>query len=234
MTAETSHAAVTLDTSSVVANSLVIAHGPIGIDFKYPGYALHNTIVNPDRVADSVGITTWHNWAFKGQTVSNTAIFGFAHAAASTAEVTSSGPAFDWRGVTWLGGHNVTDALQNDTATNTPGGKVYLLPGTTYGVSDSAAFAAPGTDWRVKSGGPLAGMGSAFGMFGLYCETAGSRPQPNCPLRVNYDFDTPDIIGTARPQTGRYDIGAWQTCAAAIPGNHSRCSSESKSRRGIP
>lgn len=96
-----------------------------------------------------------------------------------------------------------------------------MLPGTTYGASDSAAFAATGTDWRAKSGGPLADMGSAFGMFGLYCAMGGNRPQPNCPQRVNYDFDTPDIIGTARSQADRYDVGAWQSC----PGSRSRCSS---------
>ena len=230
----TSHAAVTLDARSVVANSLIISHGPIGIDFKYPGYALYNTIVNPDRVANSVGITTWHNWVFKGQTVSNTAIFGFAHAAASSAEVRSSGPAFNWRAVTWYGGHNVTDAPQDDTATNTPGGSVYILPGTTYGASQSAAFAAPGTDWRAKDGGPLAGRGSAFGMFGLYCTTGGYRPEPNCPLRVNYDFDTPDIIGTARPQAGRYDIGAWQSCASIARSGRTRCSSDPGGRRTKP
>ena len=214
----TSQAAVTTDTSSVVANSLIISHAPIGIDFKYPGYALHDTIVNPDHVANSVGITTWHNWIFKGQIVSNSAIFGFAHAAASTAEVTSSGP-----DVAWLGGQNVTDAPQGNSGRNTPGGIVYTLPGTAYGASDSAAFGAPHADWRTKSGGPLAGGGSAFGNFGLYCPTGGYSAQPNCPRRVNYDFDSPDIIGTARPQAGRYDIGAWQSCASATLGRHLRC-----------
>ena len=230
----TSHAAVTLDTSGVVANSLIISHGQIGIDFKYPGYALHNTIVNPDRVANSVGITTWHNWSFKGQTVSNTAIFGFAHAAASTAEDPSKGPSVTWRGVTWLGGHNVTDAPRDDTTTNTPGGRVYILPGTTYGASASAAFAAPGSDWRAKDDGPLAGTGSAFGMFGLYCRTGGSRPEPNCPGRVNYDFDTPDIVGTARPQAGHFDIGAWQSCPSPAPGHPVRCSSDRRTAPVVP
>jgi hypothetical protein len=225
----TSLAAVTTDTSSVVANSLIISHGPLGIDFKYPGYSLHNTIVSPDRVANSVGITTWHNWVFEGQTVSNTAIFGFAHAAASTAEVEASRP-----GVTWLGGYNVTDAPQDDPATNTPGGSVYILPGTTYGASVSAVFAAPGTDWRAKDGGPLAGKGSAFGMFGLYCMNGGYRPEPNCPLRVNYTFDTADIIGTARPQAGRYDIGAWQSCALMSLGGPARCSTDRVGRRAEP
>lgn len=225
----TSHAAVTTDTSSVVANSLVIAHGPIGIYFKYPGYALHDTIVNPDHVANSVGITTWHNWVFKGQTVSNTAIFGFAHAAASTAEeFTPRGRPSSGRGITWFGGHNVTDAPQGDDARKTPGGIAYTLPGTIYGASPSAAFMAPGTDWRAKNGGPLAGRGSAFGIFGLYCST---RQNPNCSWRVNYDFDTPDIIGTPRPQAGRYDIGAWQGCHSATLGSRSRCSSASERPR---
>ena len=180
--------------------------------------------------------------ASQGQnTVSNTAIFGFAHAAASSAEVRSSGPDLNWTAVTWYGGHNVTDAPQSvtdapqdDTATNTPGGSVYILLGNTYGASQSAAFAAPGTDWRAKDGGPLAGRGSAFGMFGLYCMTGGSRPEPNCPLRVNYDFDTPDIIGTARPQAGRYDIGAWQRCASIAHSGRTRCSSDPRGRRTKP
>ena len=45
--------------------------------------------------------------------------------------------------------------------------------------------------------------GGAHGPFNPACLTGKSCP----PL---FAFDTPDIIGTARPQSGRYDVGAWQ------------------------
>ncbi len=47
----TSHAAVTTDTSSVLANLLIISHASIGVALKYPGFILHSTIVTPDRTS---------------------------------------------------------------------------------------------------------------------------------------------------------------------------------------
>lgn len=198
----TSLAAVTTDTSSVIANSLVISHAPIGVVLKYPGFILHSTIVNPDHVANSVGIDTFYKWAYDDTMVSNTAIFGFAHAASH-----------DEGGTPWSrqSSNNATDAPAGDAGTGPwPYGDrgtstVDVLPGTIYGVSMASVFVKPSSDWRLSSASPLRSAGSAFGIFAINC----SSQHPSCPQRRTYNFDTPNIIGAARPQTGRYDIGAW-------------------------
>jgi hypothetical protein len=69
----------------------------------------------------------------------------------------------------------------------------------------ASAFVTPGSDWRLSRASPLRGAGSAFGSFAINCEAQ----HPSCPQRRTYNFDTANIIGIARPQAGRYDIGAW-------------------------
>jgi hypothetical protein len=198
----TSHAAVTTDTSPVIANSLIISRTPIGVALKYPGFILHSTIVNPDHPPNSVGIVVGNNWVFNDSTVSNTAIFGFTHAASHLEVKTSWSP---------QSSNNMTDAPAGDAGTGpwaygSPGtSMVDHLPGTTYGVSMASAFVKPGSDWRPSSTSPLRGAGSAFDTFSVNCEAR----YPSCPQRTTYNFDARNIIGTARPQAGRYDIGAW-------------------------
>jgi hypothetical protein len=196
-------AAINLDTSMLVENSLVVAHGIFGIREDYPGTILHSTLVNPDRVPDSIAIEVGLTWMFTGETVSNTAIFGFAHAAGST----SNPEATDWTGMRWFGTHNITDAPVGDHGALSLGrdgtATVRILPGTVYGSAAAAAFRAFPGDYRLAASSPLIGTGSAHGAFSPSCQTGKSCP----PL---FTFDTPDIIGTARPQAGHYDIGAWQ------------------------
>jgi hypothetical protein len=79
-------AAINLDTNMLVENSLVVAHGIFGIREDYPGTILHSTLVNPDRVPNSIAIEVGLTWVFTGENVSNTAIFGFAHVAGSTSK----------------------------------------------------------------------------------------------------------------------------------------------------
>jgi hypothetical protein len=196
-------AVISLDTQGVVANSLVIAHGPNAIVFKYPGLSLHNTIISPDGTGLGA-IETGHRWYFNDTVVADTAIFGFAHAGATGD--TSGGTAFDPTSA-----NNATDAPVRDAGitvwagNSPPGGPVVAIPGAVYGLSLAAAFMASG-DYRPKPGGPLAGKGAAYGVFVSFCAlgTAG------CDL-VNYSFDTPALIGTPRPGVGGYDIGAFQT-----------------------
>jgi hypothetical protein len=199
----TSNAAVTTDTSSVIANSLIISHGPIGIAQKYPGFVLHSTIVTPDRVTNSVGIVVGNKWVFDDTTVSNTAIFGFSHAVGHLSEGTSWSP---------KSSNNTTDAPADDSGKaawafdSRPGvSTVDHLPGAAYGVPIASAFVQPGRDWRPSGGSRLRGAGGAFGTFAVNCVTA----QPSCPQRTTYNFDSPNIIGAARPNAGRYDVGAW-------------------------
>lgn len=211
----TNNPAIDLDTSMLVANSLVVAHGPLGIEEDYPGTILHSTLVNPDRIPNSIGIEVGLDWKFQGETVSNTAIFGFAHVAGSTGNSSATG----WRGMTWLGGHNATDAPAGDNGSLGLGragtATARILPGTTYGESARAAFVAFPGDYRLREGSPLIGAGNALGPFNPACLTG--KP---CPAL--YTLDSPDIVGTPRPQAGRYDIGAWQSKpvplrAASVP-----------------
>ncbi len=210
------HAAVTTDTSSVIANALVISHAPIGVVLKYPGFVLHSTIVNPGRTPGSVGIETFNRWVYPDTTVSNTAIFGFAHAVGHDEAHTS------W---SVRSSHNITDAPAGDSGMgpSTSGARmparVDILPGTIYGAAMDSAFVRPGSDWRPGSHSPLRGAGSGFGAFAVGC----SLLRPDCPQRRIDDLDSPDIIGTVRPQAGRYDIGAWQS--PATPAGSERSSS---------
>ena len=200
---DTGTAAIVLDTHMLVENSLVVAHGIFGIREAYPGTILHSTLVNPDRVPNSIAIEVVLTWVFTGEIVSNTAIFGFAHVAGST----SNPEATDWTGMRWFGTRNLTDAPVGDHGALSLGREgtatVRILPGTVYGSSAAAAFRAFPGDYRLAASSPLIGTGSAHGPFSPACQTGKSCP----PL---FTFDTPDIIGTARPQAGRYDIGAWQ------------------------
>jgi hypothetical protein len=197
----TYHEALFLDAGPcVLANSLVISHSEVGVVLKYPGVVLHSTVVNINHVANSVGIETGNTWSFTPTTISNTAIFGFTHASAFLLPGTVNSP---------QSSNNMTDAPVGDSGTTTWVGErsatVNAIPGTVYGVVASAAFVNPGSDWRLSAGSPLLGAGSAFGSFTTGCPTNAL----NCPARTTYNFDTPNIIGIARPQAGRYNIGAW-------------------------
>ena len=117
----TSHAAVWFDAGPcVVANSLIISHGPEGIIFKYPGIVLHSTIVNLDHTSNSVGIETGNKWVYHDTTVADTAIFGFSHAGATTNAKTPYSP---------KSSNNVTDAPIGDSGNTTVDGRAGKLPG---------------------------------------------------------------------------------------------------------
>lgn len=200
----TTPTAISLDTGSAVTNSLVISHANAAVVLKYPGFILHSTLVNPAGTGD-VGVETGNRWVFNDTTVADTAIFGFAHAGAGNEEPGT--------GFSPTSANNVTDAPVGDSGLTTwagttpPAATVVAIPGTAYGSSAAAAFMNPGSDYRPKLGGPLAGTGSAYGPAGLFCA---QQSDPTCLTGTILSFDTPDIIGTARPQNGLYDVGASQ------------------------
>jgi hypothetical protein len=218
---DTMQAAVWLDAGpDVVENSLIISHGAAGVASKYPMFVLHTTIAGPDRIANSVGIETGNKWVFDDTTVADTAIFGFMHAGSTGNAETS----FSARS-----GNNVTDSPVGDSGMANWVGKtgafpVKAIPNTTYGASMASAFVDPGHDWRSKNGGPLVGKGSAFGDFTTFCAPGDG---PRCVNYTVFNFDSPDIIGTPRPQNGRYDIGASQSCSPAMGKGDAR-------RPGVP
>lgn len=197
----TFHAAVWFDAGPcVIANSLVISHGAGGVISKYPAVLLHDTIIQADHLANSIGVHTDNQWDYENTIVADTAIFGFAHAGAAGNVNTS----FSTRSA-----NNVTDAVVGDSGTtppipNGPGAfLVNTIPGTNYGASAAATFVAPGSDYRASSGGPLIGNAVPFGTFDAYCHIPeGTR----CPNYAVLNFDSPDIIGTTRPPVGTIGV----------------------------
>lgn len=220
----THQAALWLDAGPcVVANSLIISHGPIGVAFKYPGILLHDTIVHSGGEGN-VAVVTWNKWVFDNTVVTDTAMFGFRHAGAGVEKGTS----FSTRSTA-----NVTDAPVGDSgrahwSNGSAIATVSVIPGTQYGSSVAAAFVEPDHDWRPKSEGPLIGTGRPFGPFSTFC----SLRHPHCANKMVFDFDTPDIVGTPRPQAGRYDIGAWQSCPSI--NRNSRCALTRRSAASTP
>lgn len=203
--------AVFLDAGGLVANSLVVSHGAVGISEAYPGAVVHSTIVNPAGTG-SVGVAFYDNWVFVGETLSDDAIFGFAHAAGSP-----TAPGAANQAATWLGGNDATNAPAADSGTATVTGNewspfyAYPLPSTNtlFGVSPTAAFVGFPGDYRLAAGSPLIGAGVSIGAINPSCETGQTCSNAGFP-----DTDTPDIIGTTRPP---YDIGAWQTPSGSNP-----------------
>lgn len=227
----TSHATVTVDTSSVIANSLVISHAPMGVVFKYPGFLVHSTVVNPNHMAGSVGVETFNKWVYNDTTVSNSAIFGFAHAVAH-----------DEVGTSWStrSSSNATDVPAGDSGKgpwpysndNKQMSTVDNLPGTVYGVPMAKVFVNADNDWRLTSASPLRGTGSAFGTFEVGCQELSRTP--SCAQLMHENFDTPDINGTARPQAGHFDIGAWQSCASPERDHHPGCGANPRTEAARP
>lgn len=200
----TTKAGVSVDYAVVISNSLIVSGGRFGAYFKYPGFLINSTVVGVSPGNNLAGVHSGWNWNTAGQTVANTAISGFLHAASST-EV----PGCSTHCVTWYGISNVTDTPANDTGSFADGSVteyVWTIPGTTYGAT--GMFRAAG-DYR--SAGPLLNSGAAFGTFTM---PQGMSSAPN--LRT-YNRDTPDILKTVRPGAGGFDIGAYQTAGATPP-----------------
>lgn len=200
------NAAVWMDNGSIFADNLVFSHGPIGIAIKYNNsYVLWNTIVNVGSYANASAIVSGNN-AFGSMKAYNNALFGYSSGHALAINLSGA--------FTIVGSGNVTDAPSGDSgaswwvfASAVGGTTVETLPGATYASSQSAAFVAPGSDYRPKPAGALINAGGAFGSFN-YCSTPSVIGTNGYPSPCAFNFDTPDMIGTARPQGGQYDAGA--------------------------
>ena len=203
----TSHAAVWLDAGPcVVANSLIISHGPAGVIFKYPGIVLHSTIVNLDHTSNSVGIETGNKWVYDDTTVADTAIFGFSHAGSTTNAETAYSP---------KSSNNVTDAPIGDSGTTQWMGAPEITRSGSFLAQSTAPrwllhLSIQAATGEQRMAARLLARESAFGPFNTFC----NQPQgPRCANYAIYNFDSPDLIGTPRPQGGSYDIGALQSCS---------------------
>jgi hypothetical protein len=220
-------------------NNLFIVRGALGVAADYGGAFYNNTFVcRAASPCWSPMDNTW-NWANSdGMAIYGNAVFGFQHF--TTANFYGNGWTGDctWNCATVMGTNNATDlpATEGKDFPASHKGVDYALPfytgsafnsafyrgptpicgflsngKPTAGVCEALRSVAPNTafvSWpdnlRINPTGPLIGAGAAYdrcalppnGFLTAYCTI----------VPVN----TPDLFGTARPQSGRYDIGAVQ------------------------
>lgn len=210
-------------------NDLIINRGLNGVRQDYPGYFVHDTIVNEGSVANSTCIVT--NWYFEfplGLGVGDTACAGFDHFFATLGGGGTSGVQYwvlapascNGAGQTATnclplqGQDNFTDSSSSDNGTVlsncwvTGGCTVYSpYPSTTYNVSPSTMFTSYPGNYRIPSSSPLYHGGAAWGAF--------NPTSPPSTAYASSGADTPDILGTIRPQSGRYDAGAFELNGSA-------------------
>jgi hypothetical protein len=201
-----SGSALSLDVPDLIANNLIFTHGTQGIAVKYGSFfVLNNTIVNLGSMANVAAINFSWTWTWFAPVIANNAIYGFPHGGAYLTGETAPHD-FDASSAT-----NVTDTTGPDTGTaNWVGGDVnnamtvITIPGTTYNTSGASMFVSPGSDWRP--GAALIGAGAGYGTFGWGCAASFSG---GC-VQSSHNFDTPDFLGTTRPQAGSWTVGAEQ------------------------
>jgi hypothetical protein len=197
---------VSLDVPNIIANNLIFTHGTLGIAVKYGSFfVLNNTIVNLGSSSNVAAINFSWTWVWYPPVVANNAIYGFPHGGAYLTGETAPHD-FDGSSAT-----NVTDTTGPDTGTaNWIGGTVnnamtvITIPGTTYNTSGASMFVSPGSDWRP--GAALIGAGAGYGTFGWGCPLSFAGTCVNS----SHNFDTPDFLGTTRPQAGSWTVGAEQ------------------------
>jgi hypothetical protein len=202
--------AIECDGGCSIYNNLILGAGAGGVWNSYNGYVSYNTIVSTKAFPESVGVAVIGYSFIPISTYANNAIFGWTHAFVVPV---APGTPFDS-----LSDRNATDVVRPDPAAGTtmrsPGGfgangRVADAPGlhSLFALRADAQFKNPASDWRLKSESSLAGAAASLGTITvLGGGVSGSRI---------YSPDTPDILGTPRPQGGKYDIGAWQSKVAA-------------------
>lgn len=185
-------------------DNLMIGSGPGGVFFKYPGWVTYNTIINKGAVADSVAVSVSQVHNLGPDTLRDNALFGWVHSIANN------------NTTVWDANsdYNATSVASPDPGVGTvvnPGGlsdvtiTVHNMPGahSQFSLSASSQFVNSASDWRLKAGSVLIAAGAVVGT--IPGDTGSYQP------------DTPDVVGTTRPQGGTYDIGSWQTPGATPP-----------------
>ena len=197
----TNGAALWVDAGNVIFNNIIISRSTIGFNCKYECVTGYNTIINAGSVSDAVA-TMWGNNQYGDMYIYNTAAYGFGH---FTGHISGGGIPFVLHD-----GNNFTDVVGPDSGFTTywsgnvtPTSSITVnSPNTSYGTSGASMFQNPASDYRPNTA--LIGGGAAFGTVNWSC-TGFHVVGPPCPVGP---YDTPDAIGTARPQSSQYDAGA--------------------------
>jgi hypothetical protein len=220
---------IMLDTTSDIISNLIISRTQSAISVTYPNYVIDNTIINAGSNTGTVAITAEDNWFFQcGPAIWGNAIFGFSYLFATQQANFSTSCVSSTNTVSLVSAqnnYNITDSPNdNNLVINTypplsGTGTVYSVPNTTYDASPTAAFIAYPGDYRPAISSPLISGGGAFGTYDR-CQTfAGWVGRPTgAPSTCPYDPDTPDIVGTARPQGASYSVGAFQSISGSSIG----------------
>ena len=212
---EDTYSVLQFGADTVISNSLILTPGKVGITFDYPGYLWNSTIINTGSQKNTVGVQSSYNWVFTcGVTYIANAVFGFNTEFAAMKPTVPNTCANTLDQLTVNGSGNVTDAQSGSSPDGTwfggpPVTHAYTHPGTTYNVSGSSAFVAYPGNYRISQSSALYGAGRAIGDVDLCVSFAGWRSpsgseSPACHLHP----DAIDAVGHARPQSGRYDVGA--------------------------
>jgi hypothetical protein len=215
------------EANSVITNSLVIGRGALVLGVADSLSLINDTVVGiPGKCVSGIQFANEQaahggNGGRDDPIIFNTAIFGCKVPAVWTSNT------IDWN---VRSGHNLTDASNADTGAVTMHSPGFIdcpsggytctakpVAGTTGNISINAAFVCGNLatcttpDFRPKAGSPLIGAGADAGMMSYYSATTIRNIYPTQP------WSTPDITGTARPQHGHFDVGAWQTASDNTP-----------------
>lgn len=201
---------------AMLRNDLIIVHGAdsAGVQFDYTGNLIHSTIINPEGNGGVCIKTNWE-WNWPGTYVTDSACFGFAHAAVGIANNCVD----IFTCLEYFGFHAFVSSPNEPIYTPTPpvswdawtgNNPMFTRPisNATYDVNPSDVFVAWPGDYRLKSTSPLKGAGANYGVVRNRCWNFTDQA---CPQLAN---DSLDILGTTRPATGS-DVGAWQTGGSA-------------------
>lgn len=204
--------ALSMDGGTSCINTVAISHGAYIVSASYANFFDHCTLVGTPGTT-VVGIAAYVVCGIGcPNLIYNTAIFGAQYAFACS-QYTNGPPAGSIAGCVStdpnsLSAGNMTDAPNTSGVIVVAAGGSYstqAIPGTTYGASLVNSFVHPATDFRLKAGSPLIGVGVAPPPTSVWTFSAVSG--------VPLPLGATDITGLARPQNGKYDVGAYQSSA---------------------
>jgi hypothetical protein len=203
--------AVWSDNNINFANNLVLSHGCIGMWAKYGNtFILFNTFVNVGSVTAPVAIGNDWCWCaevgsnpFQNLRIANNAFYNFTHLYSQSPGSNPSITAVSANNVTNIASPDNTGTTWNQDGTSSTSATVLGLTGVTFSVTGASMFVNPASDYRPNTG--LSTAGASFGNYNSGCLNPFTS---GCTVE---NFDTPDILGNARPNgSSQWSVGAEQ------------------------